>query len=80
MTQRTALITGAASGIGRSIAARLAARGLKVAVLDIDPDGAARAAAEIGAVSVAADPAFHCVTCAGVTMTLDSKRTAFTDT
>jgi NAD(P)-dependent dehydrogenase (short-subunit alcohol dehydrogenase family) len=59
MARRTALITGAASGIGRSIAGRLAARGLQVAVLDIDPNGAARAAAEIGAgaVSLAADVA-----------------------
>ena len=42
-----ALITGAASGIGRSIAQRLAEDGAVVAVTDLDGDGAAAAAAEI---------------------------------
>ena len=57
MADRIALVTGGGSGIGRSIAARLAARGLKVAVLDVDADGAARAAAEMGGLAVAADVA-----------------------
>ncbi|MEU6769614.1 SDR family oxidoreductase [Streptomyces sp. NPDC046853] len=35
----TALVTGGASGIGRATAELLAARGARVAVLDLDPDG-----------------------------------------
>lgn len=45
---RTALVTGGASGIGAAIAARLAAEGADVAIGDIDSDGAAKVAAEIG--------------------------------
>jgi len=45
---RIALVTGAARGIGRAIAARLAAGGALVAVTDVDGGAAARTAAEIG--------------------------------
>ena len=45
-TRRTAIVTGAGSGIGRGIALRLAQDGLAVAVLDLDPDAADRVAAE----------------------------------
>jgi NAD(P)-dependent dehydrogenase (short-subunit alcohol dehydrogenase family) len=41
-------VTGAGAGIGRAIAGRLAAAGAHLALGDIDGDGAARAAAEIG--------------------------------
>jgi NAD(P)-dependent dehydrogenase (short-subunit alcohol dehydrogenase family) len=53
---RTALITGAAGGIGRAVAQALAAEGVRVALLDRDPAGlAATAAACAGSVSVVAD-------------------------
>ena len=45
---RTALVTGAAQGIGKAIAKRLAADGATVAVADVNGDGAEAVAAEIG--------------------------------
>jgi len=45
---RTALVTGAARGIGLAIAARLAADGLRVALLDLDRDAVEAAARGIG--------------------------------
>jgi 3-oxoacyl-[acyl-carrier protein] reductase len=45
---RTALVTGAARGIGLAIASRLAADGLRVAVLDQDRDTTGAAARKIG--------------------------------
>lgn len=45
--QRVACVTGAARGIGRAVAARLAAEGALVAVVDVDGDAAAKAAAQI---------------------------------
>ena len=49
MTTRTALVTGGASGIGRQVGLALAAADRRVAVADIDADGAAETAALIGA-------------------------------
>jgi 2-hydroxycyclohexanecarboxyl-CoA dehydrogenase len=49
MTGRVALVTGAAAGIGRAIARRLAADGLAVGVLDLSLDKAEAVAAEIRA-------------------------------
>jgi NAD(P)-dependent dehydrogenase (short-subunit alcohol dehydrogenase family) len=51
----TALVTGAATGIGEGIARVLAAAGATVIVSDIDDDGARRVAAEIGARAVHLD-------------------------
>lgn len=50
-----AVVTGAARGIGRAIAARLCAEGWQVVVSDIDADELARTAAELGARAVVAD-------------------------
>lgn len=46
-TSRVAIVTGAGSGIGRSIANRLAQDGHAVAVLDLNPEAAEAVAAEI---------------------------------
>ncbi|MGM7645488.1 3-hydroxybutyrate dehydrogenase [Nocardia sp. JW2] len=48
LTGRTALVTGAASGIGAACARVLAARGAEVTVADLDGDGAKAVAHEIG--------------------------------
>ena len=45
---RVAIVTGAAQGIGYAIARRLTAEGARVAIIDIDTEAAARAAADIG--------------------------------
>jgi NAD(P)-dependent dehydrogenase (short-subunit alcohol dehydrogenase family) len=48
LASKTALVTGAARGIGFAIASRLAAEGARVAVLDLDSAAAASAAKKIG--------------------------------
>ena len=45
---KTALVTGAAQGIGKAIAARLAKDGATVFIADVNGDGAKAAASEIG--------------------------------
>jgi 2-hydroxycyclohexanecarboxyl-CoA dehydrogenase len=58
LTEKIAIVTGAAQGIGRAIASRLADEGAKVALADIQVDAAERAAAEIrtgGATAIAVE-------------------------
>jgi rhamnulose-1-phosphate aldolase/alcohol dehydrogenase len=53
LASRIAFVTGAASGIGKAIATRLAAEGAVVAIADLDLDKARSAAEEIGNTDVA---------------------------
>jgi NAD(P)-dependent dehydrogenase (short-subunit alcohol dehydrogenase family) len=50
-----ALVTGGGSGLGRATAARLAALGAKVAILDVNGDAACSVAAAIGGLGIACD-------------------------
>jgi 3-hydroxybutyrate dehydrogenase len=52
---RTAIVTGAASGIGEACARRLAKAGATVTVIDLDGAGAERVAGELGGRALAAD-------------------------
>jgi len=55
LSGRTALVTGAASGIGRSVASRLADGGASVLLLDRDEAGAKEAASAVGGEHLVAD-------------------------
>jgi 3-hydroxybutyrate dehydrogenase len=55
LTGRSALVTGAASGIGRACAERLAAAGAEVAVLDLNQDAARAVAEKFGGKAMQAD-------------------------
>jgi 3-hydroxybutyrate dehydrogenase len=55
LTGRSALVTGAASGIGRACAGRLARAGASVTLLDLDGDAAKSVAEAIGGEALQAD-------------------------
>jgi 3-hydroxybutyrate dehydrogenase len=55
LTGRSALVTGAASGIGRACAERLARAGAVVTVLDLNGDAAKEVAVQIGGEAMQAD-------------------------
>jgi len=55
LSSHTALVSGAASGIGRAVAQRLAADGARVLVLDRDEAGAREVAGEVDGEHLAAD-------------------------
>jgi 3-hydroxybutyrate dehydrogenase len=56
---RSALVTGAASGIGRACAGRLARAGASVTVVDLNEDAARKVAEEFGGKAVQADLSNH---------------------
>lgn len=51
LSGQTAMVTGAASGIGAAIAKRLAQAGAAVAIADLDSDGAEKKAAELAKIT-----------------------------
>ena len=77
LATRVALVTGAASGIGKAIAQRLAAEGACVVVADLDQQKAAAAAAEIGSADVAVGIAADVSDAAAVAAAVDAAVLAF---
>lgn len=55
INKRIALVTGAGSGLGEATARALAAKGAKVAVLDLNLDAANKVASDIGGLALSAD-------------------------
>ncbi|HEY1830287.1 MAG TPA: bifunctional aldolase/short-chain dehydrogenase [Acidimicrobiales bacterium] len=74
---RIALVTGAASGIGRAIACRLADDGACVVVADLDRDRAAEAATAIGSTDVAIGTVVDVTDIEGVSDAIDTALLAF---
>src|SRR5690606_31220232 len=74
---RIALVTGAASGIGRAIASELAAEGACVVVADLDAARAAAAAEELGSTDVAVGVAVDVTDGAHVHAATDATLLAF---
>ena len=74
---RIAFVTGAASGIGKAIATRLAAEGACVVVADLDLERAQAAAAELGNADVAIGIAANVADAEAVQAALDAAVLAF---
>lgn len=55
LRNKVALVTGAASGFGRAMAERFVAEGARVAVVDINLDGATEVAGSLGDAAIAVD-------------------------
>jgi rhamnulose-1-phosphate aldolase/alcohol dehydrogenase len=77
LATRVALVTGAASGIGKAIAARIAAEGGCVVVADLSLEKAAAAAAELGSADVAIGVAADVSDEAAVRAAFDAAALAF---
>ena len=77
LATRIALVTGAASGIGKAIAQRLAAEGACVVIADLDLEKAQAAAAEIGNSDVAVGIAANVADEAAVQAAIDAAVLAF---
>jgi NAD(P)-dependent dehydrogenase (short-subunit alcohol dehydrogenase family) len=56
-SEKGVVVTGAGSGIGRALAAKLAAEGARLVINDLDSESVARVAAELGAHAIAGDAA-----------------------
>lgn len=74
---RIALVTGAASGIGKAVAQRLAAEGACVVIADLDLDKAQAAAAELGTADVAVGVAANVADVHAVQRAIDEAVLAF---
>jgi rhamnulose-1-phosphate aldolase/alcohol dehydrogenase len=77
LATRVALVTGAASGIGKAIATRLAAEGACVVIADLDLAKAQAAAAEIGDTDVAIGVQANVTSEADVQASVDAALLAF---
>jgi NAD(P)-dependent dehydrogenase (short-subunit alcohol dehydrogenase family) len=72
VTAPVALVTGGAGGFGRAFSRRLSARGYSVVVADLDADGAAEVAAEVGGTPVRTDVSTPQGTVAAVRTAIDT--------
>jgi NAD(P)-dependent dehydrogenase (short-subunit alcohol dehydrogenase family) len=72
ISNQAAVVTGGGSGLGEAVARELARQGAKVAILDVNAEGAARVAADIGGLACRCDV----TDTASVTAALDAAEAA----